>query len=153
MKIQQETQYFSREELANRWRFCRSTIEKIHSTGSLPYKKIGRQYFYSLEVIKAYEASHTVYPTKVIVRAPRKTKISLSEISKVPIERIISLSTEEFLELSKKANDNLAEAKSQKDWIDGIIAIRNLTNDEDNNNDNDRNNNILGGIYEQTTNY
>lgn len=76
---------------------------------------------------------------------------TLRDIPKIPVEEIAKFTNEDLLELAKEAKDNLAEAKSQKDWIDGIIAIKNSMNDN-NTHQNDSNNNF-GGQNEQTTDY
>ena len=76
---------------------------------------------------------------------------TLRDIHKIPVEEISKFTNEDLLELAKEAKDNLAEARSQKDWIDGIIAIKNAI---DHNNANKNNiNNILGGLNEQITDY
>ena len=77
----------------------------------------------------------------------RMASITLRDIHKISVEEVIKFTNEDLLELAKEAKDNLAEAKSQKDWIDGIIAIKN-----NNANKND-NNTILGGLNEQITDY
>jgi len=79
--------------------------------------------------------------------------ITLEDFSKMPIEQIALMSTEELLELAREANAALVEAKGQKDWIEGIIAIRNLMNDRENHNDRNNNNLILGGVNELFTDY
>ncbi len=131
MQLQQRTQYLSQRRLSKRWNVPISTIQSLTIMDKLAPVKIGNKFYYTLESVKAYEDNHTVYPAKVTTKNYRKTTITLCEIAKMSIEKIASLSTEELIELSRKANNNLAEARSQKEWIDGIIAIKKLIEDRE----------------------
>ena len=75
---------------------------------------------------------------------------ALENIAQIPIERILSFPLADLEKLAKEANEALLEAKSLKDWINGIMAIKkSIINDEFNKHyaiD-------LGGKHEQITDY
>ena len=73
---------------------------------------------------------------------------TVKDISQIPIERIIELPMKDLLKLVREADDALSEAKGLKDWIDGIMNLKKSIN-----NDSDNNNNNLGGLNEQITDY
>lgn len=83
--------------------------------------------------------------------------IALREISKIPIEQIISLSDEELSTLIRELDKTITEAQDLKNWITSVIDIKNSINDKNNRNSNDiqddKSNNILGGLNEQITDY
>lgn len=82
------------------------------------------------------------------------TKIKLKKVSQIPIESIIALSKEELANLNREATEALSEAEGLKDWIDGIMAIKNTISAEEINASNYKNNNIIGGVDDkQTTDY
>ncbi len=131
MRSQQKTQYLSRGELTQRWNVSMSTIIKLHNNNDLPRIRIGKRFFYPLNQIEAYETRNSFDPTQVGYERYKITKINLEDVSKMSIEQIALLSTQEFLELAREVNNNLIEAKGYKSWIDGVIAIKTLRNNQD----------------------
>jgi len=55
-------------------------------------------------------------------------RLCLTSISRLSIKEISALKIEELLELLSKAEENLKTAKRLKDWINGIVALKNSNN-------------------------
>lgn len=83
----------------------------------------------------------------------------LRDIYKIPIEKLISLSNEDLAILIRELDKIITEAQDLKNWITGIIDLKNSMNGKSSCNGNDihsdknNNSNILGGINEQITDY
>ena len=81
----------------------------------------------------------------------------LRNISKIPIEKIISLSNEDISALIRELDKNIKESQGLKNWIIGVINLKNSINGQSNCNDihncKNNNRNILGGVNEQITDY
>ena len=135
LQSQQKTQYLSRGDLTQRWNVSMSTIIKLHNDNKLPCIRIGKRFFYPLNQIEAYEIRNSFDPTQATQSTYKKyyksTKINLDDVSKMSIEQIALLSMQELLELAREVNNNLIEAKGYKSWIDGVIAIKTLRNNQD----------------------
>jgi hypothetical protein len=69
----------------------------------------------------------------------------LARVAQMPVEQMISLPIEELLEMAREADEAMLEAKSLKNWINGIMDLkRSMNNQEDI---------ILGGVNEQDADY
>jgi hypothetical protein len=87
-------------------------------------------------------------------------KTSLKNLSHIPIENIMALSSTDLTRLVREANKALTEAKNLKDWIEGIMRIKNSFSNSDHSNgntnsdnQNKHNKNYIGGLNEQVTDY
>ena len=85
------------------------------------------------------------------------TVSTVRDISQIPIERIIAFPMKDLLWLVREADEALAEAKSLKNWINGIMALKRSMSSNHSNSDYGNADNYkekyIGGQNEQTTDY
>ena len=141
--------YISEKALAKRWNISHRSLQTKRQTNEnfIPFIKFGKHIRYALEEVEAYEAIHSEYKN---VQESAIKFISLKRIAKMPIERIVAVPNEDISKIMKEANEAFIEAKGLRDWIQGIISLKNSISNQDNNEVCIKSN---GGDYEFATNY
>lgn len=69
----------------------------------------------------------------------------LARVAQMPVEQMISLPIEALLEMAREADEAMLEAKSLKNWINGIMDLKRSMNHQEDI--------ILGGVNEQDADY